>query len=146
MSHRKPYPQVLIQTDRLLLMGSIVSLILLGTLWIITVWNESIGGWSGKLMSNLGVFIGFCLLLVGFDQVLGRFKGRFSQIIHLIIAIAWLGCLFIISLVIWGATDADVVIKTVATMAIIMVISILGWLLTLLLEWVNARNQATPED
>ena len=146
MSHRKPYPPILFQTDRLLLMGSIVSLIVLGTLWIISVWNEDIGGWSGKLMSNLGVFIGFCLLLVGFDQVLGRFTGRFSQIIHAIIAFALLGCMFIISLVIWGATDTDVVIKTVGTMAIIMVISILGWLLTLLLEWVNARNQAASQD
>jgi hypothetical protein len=76
--------------------------------------------------------------------VLGRFKGGFSKIVHSIIAFALFGCLFIISLVIWGATDADVVFRTVATMAIIAVISVLGWLLTLLLEWVNTRNQPQP--
>jgi hypothetical protein len=146
MSHRKPYPTILIHTDRMLLLASIVSLILLGTLWIISVWIDDIGGWCGKMASNLGVFIGFCLLLVGFDQVLGRFTGRFSQIVHSIIAFALLGCLFIISLVIWGATDADVVIKTVATMAIIVVISIMGWLLTMLLEWVNSRNQSDHDE
>ena len=141
MSHRKPYPAILISTDRMLVLAAIVSLILLGTLWIISVWIDDIGSWCGKLSSNLGVLIGFCLLLVGFDQVLGRFKGRFSQIVHATIAFALFGCLFIISLVIWGATDADVVLKTVATMAIIVVISVIGWLMTMLLEWVNTRNQ-----
>jgi hypothetical protein len=146
MSHRKPYPAMLISTDRMLVLASIVSLILLGTLWIISVWNDDIGSWCGKLSANLGVLIGFCLLMVGFDQVLGRFKGGFSKIVHSIIAFALFGCLFIISLVIWGATDADVVFRTVATMAIIAVISVLGWLLTLLLEWVNTRNQPQPND
>ena len=142
MSHRKPYPTILIHTDRTLLLASIISLILIGTLWIISVWVEDIGGWCGKLAANLGVFIGFCLLLVGFDQVLGRFKGRFSQIVHSIIAFALFGCLFIITLAIWDATDVDVVMKTVFTMVIIAVISVLGWMLTLLLEWVNSRNQS----
>lgn len=102
MSHRKPYPTMLISMDRMLVLASIVSLILLGTLWIINVWMDDIGSWCGKLGSNLGVLIGFCLLLVGFDQVLGRFKGGFSKIVHSIIAFALFGCLFIISLVIWG--------------------------------------------
>jgi hypothetical protein len=67
MSHRKPYPAMLISTDRILVLASIVSLILLGTLWIISVWNDDIGSWCGKLSANLGVLIGFCLLMVGFD-------------------------------------------------------------------------------
>ncbi len=122
----KPYPEILVHTDRLLSLVAVLCLILGGTLLIIQIWDENFQNWVWKLVGNLGAMIVACMALVGINQMFGRMRGLFTRAIHFVIAFGITACFIVSSLVIWGATETDAALKTIGTIVVLLLVACIG--------------------
>jgi len=122
----KPYPEILIHTDRLLSLIAILALILGGTILIIQIWDDSLANWIWKLVGNLGALIVGCMALVGINQMFGRMRGLFTRAVHFVIDFGIIACFIVSSLVIWGATETDAALKTIGTIVVLLLVACIG--------------------
>ena len=125
-SHDRSYPQYLRHADRVLGLFAILSLMAGGTILIFQIWQTDIHEWVWRLCGNLGALLAFCLFSFGINQLLGRSSSLFARLSHLFLIICLIGCLVVVTLVIWGEADADVAWRAIGTIATLIVVSCIG--------------------
>ena len=97
-----------------------------GTILIFQIWQTDIHEWVWRLCGNLGALLAFCLFSFGINQLLGRSSSLFARLSHLFLIICLIGCLVVVTLVIWGEADADVAWRAIGTIATLIVVSCIG--------------------
>ncbi|MCH2139432.1 MAG: hypothetical protein MK100_00180 [Phycisphaerales bacterium] len=125
-SHQRTYPVFLHQADMVLGLLGITAVMAGIILLIIQVWEDNNLDWLFQTIANLGVVLAVCVFAISINRLLGRSKSIVVRIAHACFGLCFVAALVVGTLVIWQITDSDVAWRTMGTIAILVIGSLLG--------------------
>lgn len=125
-SPKRAYPAFLHQTDMVLGLLGLTAVMAGIILLIIQVWEDKGLDWLFQTIANLGVLLAVCVFAIAVNRLLGRSTSIAVRIAHACLGLCFVAALVVGTLVIWQVTDSDVAWRTIGTIWILVIGSLLG--------------------